>query len=57
MRKVQESVQESVEGRYRAPAADCPIVFKERLPGVLFLRDALLGAEDQTEGEQEDVYG
>lgn len=48
-----------MEGRYKAPAADCPIVFKERLPGVFFLRDALFGAEEGgPEGEEEEeVYG
>lgn len=54
LRKVAESVQASVEDRYKAPPADCPIVFKERLPGVYFLRDALLGTEEAFEN---DVYG
>ena len=52
-------MQASVEARFRAPPADCSIVFKERLPGVYFLRDALFSEGVEVEGDagEEEVYG
>jgi hypothetical protein len=66
--QVGKCVKESLDNRMKPPHADCPFVFRERTPGIFFIREALFGQKgdggDKNVGERDErgddggeVYG